>query len=167
MTDIHTIVVHYSATYPDQDITRDDIDAMHRNRGFRMIGYNWFIRRNGMLEEGREEGTMTAGASGHNSGYVHICFSGGIERPTGTKVGHWNPTPEQEDTLIKLIHGVQKRWPNARTVTGHRNLNGAATECPGRSDVDAWWAASSNPAAVNKTPNFIAALVAFIKGLFK
>ena len=40
-----TVVIHYSATYPDQDITRDTVDKWHRERGFREIGYHWFIRR--------------------------------------------------------------------------------------------------------------------------
>jgi len=53
---IHTIVIHYSATYADQTVTRDDIDRMHRERGFREIGYHWFIRRDGTLEEGRPDG---------------------------------------------------------------------------------------------------------------
>lgn len=138
--DVHTIAIHYSATYPDQDVTRDDIDTMHRARGFRMIGYNWYIRRKGDLNEGREEGTMTAGATGHNSGYIHICWEGGLERATGKDVGHWNLTPEQEATMVDLIHDIQGRWPNAVTVTGHKNLSGAATQCPGRDDVAAWWA---------------------------
>lgn len=145
--DIHTIAVHYSATYPDQDIHWDDIVAMHKARGFRTGGYNWFIPRDGTLEEGREEGSMTAGARGHNTGVIHICFAGGIERDTGKNVGVWNPTPDQEAQLVSLIRGIQERWPNAKTVTGHKNLAGAATQCPGRDDVAAWWASKSAPKA--------------------
>ena len=161
MADIHTIAVHYSATYPDQNITRDDIDKMHRQRGFRMIGYNWFIRRDGTLEEGREEGTMTAGISGHNSGVVHICFAGGLERETGNNVGVWNPTAAQEAAMIKLIHGVQSRWPNAKRVIGHRDV--AATECPGRDDVAQWWADNKNPDAGHPLVALIQAILLAFK----
>lgn len=156
--DIHTIVIHYSATYPDMDVTRDDIDRMHRARGFREIGYNWFIRRIGMLEEGRAEGTATAAARGHNRGYIHICFAGGIERDTGPTVGVWNPTPAQIETLVQLIHDIQDRWPNAKTVTGHKNLSGAATDCPGRNDVADWWKARQVKPAMSPFAVFLAAI---------
>ncbi len=135
---IHTIVIHYSATYPDQDISRYDIDGMHRERGFREIGYHWFIRRDGTLEEGRAEGTLGAHVKGHNSGTIGICFAGGIERNTGPNVGVWNPTPEQEKTMLQLIADIQRRHPSARKVVGHRNLG--PSQCPGRDDVAQWWA---------------------------
>lgn len=135
---IHTIVIHYSATYPDQDMTRADIDKMHKKRGFREIGYHWFIRRDGTLEEGRAEGTLGAHVKRHNSGTIGICFAGGIERSTGSNVGVWNPTPEQEKTMLALIADIQKRHPTARKVVGHRNLG--PSQCPGRDDVAAWWA---------------------------
>ena len=157
---IHTIVIHYSATYPDQNVSVQDIDAMHRKRGFRMIGYNWYIRRDGTLCEGREEGTTTAGAKGHNTGYIHICFEGGLERATGPNVGVWNPTPEQDGNMVELIRNIQKRWPKAKTVTGHRNLSGAATQCPGRDDVAAWWASEQK---IAKPAN---PFLAFILSLF-
>lgn len=137
---IHTIVIHYSATYPDQDMTRDDIDRMHKRRGFREIGYHWFIRRDGTLEEGRPEGTLGAHVRGHNSGTIGICFAGGLERATGPDLGVWNPTQEQEETMLRLIADIQKRWPSAKKVVGHRNLG--ATQCPGRDDVAEWWAAN-------------------------
>lgn len=165
--DIHTIVIHYSATYPDHIVTRDDIDAMHRARGFRMIGYNWYIRRDGTVTEGREEGTMTAGATGHNSGYVHICFEGGLERATGSNVGHWNPTPEQESAMVMLIRAVQSRWPNAKTVTGHKNLSGAATQCPGRDDVAAWWVAQTQPVTPAAQSGIVALIIKWLGGLLK
>lgn len=137
MQQIHTIVVHYSATYADQDVTRDDIDKMHRERGFREIGYHWFIRRDGTLEEGRPESVMGAHVRGHNAGTIGICYAGGLERATGPSKGVWNPTRLQEDTMAQLIADIQKRHPTATRVVGHRNLT--ATQCPGRDDVAAWW----------------------------
>jgi N-acetyl-anhydromuramyl-L-alanine amidase AmpD len=147
---IHTVVVHYSATYPDQNITRDDIDKMHRDRGFREIGYHWFIRRDGTLEEGRPEGTLGAHVKNHNSGTIGICFAGGLERATGANVGVWNPTPEQEQTMVELIRNIKKRWPDVRRVVGHRNLG--PSQCPGRDDVAAWWAEHHQDSLERTTP---------------
>ena len=137
---IHSIVIHYSATYPDQDITRATVDKWHRDRGFREIGYHWFIRRDGTLEEGRAEGTLGAHVRGHNSGTIGICWAGGLERSSGPNTGVWNPTDAQEKTLIQLIRDIQKRHPDAKRVIGHKDL--VPTECPGlpKGGVAQWWA---------------------------
>ena len=42
---VRWIVQHYSATPIERDFTAADIDAMHRQRGFREIGYHYFIRK--------------------------------------------------------------------------------------------------------------------------
>lgn len=130
------IVVHYSATYSDQDFTAADIDRMHRERGFRKIGYHYFICRNGVVEEGRPEHEIGAHVSGQNTGTLGICWAGGLERATGPNVGVDNRTPDQTASLISLIRDLLKRHPDARVV-GHRDL--AATQCPGF-DVPEWWA---------------------------
>lgn len=129
------IVVHYSATYSDQDITAADIDKMHKARGWKGIGYHWFIRRDGTLEQGRPENQVGAHVGGQNTGKLGICWAGGLERGASNK-GVNNMTDEQEATLIKQIRAMLKRYPGAEVV-GHRDL--AATQCPGF-DVRSWWA---------------------------
>jgi N-acetylmuramoyl-L-alanine amidase len=159
---IDTIVIHYSATYPDQVITRDTINGWHKQRGFREIGYHWFIRRDGTLEEGRPEGTMGAGVTGHNgANIIHICWAGGLERATGPNKGVWNISPTQEDRLVRLIRDIQKRHPSATHVVGHIDLG--TSQCPGlpKGGVAKWWA-SKNPEPV-KT-NW---LMAFLQTVFK
>lgn len=134
-----TLVVHYSATYPDAGITAKDIDRMHKERGFREIGYHWFIRRDGTLEEGRRENEMSASVRGHNGHIISICFAGGVERATGPNKGVWNPTSKQERVMLELIRDIRARHPSIKLVTGHKNMTGAATDCPGRDDVTAWY----------------------------
>jgi N-acetylmuramoyl-L-alanine amidase len=142
---IHTIVIHYSSTYPDANVTRAVVDRWHRDRGFREIGYHWFIRRDGTLEEGRAEGTLGAHVRGHNSGTIGICWAGGLDRNTGPNVGVWNPTPEQEACMVRLIRDIQARHPGATRVVGHNDL--VATLCPGlpKGGVAQWWARQSAP----------------------
>lgn len=137
---IHTIVLHYSATYPETPVTRQIVDRWHRDRGFREFGYHWLIRRDGTLEEGRPEETMGAHVRGYNSGTIGICWAGGLDRKTGPDVGVWNPTDEQTKTMVELIRNIQKRHPSAQRVVGHKDL--VPTECPGlpRGGVEEWWA---------------------------
>ena len=160
---IHTIVIHYSATYPDQDYPWAQLVADHIQRGFRTGGYHWYIRRDGTLIEGRPEYEMGAHVRGHNSGTLGICFEGGLERETGPTVGHWNPTPEQEACLVRLIRDIQGRWPGARRVVGHKDL--AKTECPGlpKGGVAEWWAEQARSAP---STNPLAALFRVLAAIF-
>lgn len=135
MTKITHIVVHYSATYADQNLTVKDIDKMHRDRGWQMVGYHYVIRRDGVIERGRPETMVGAHVGGQNTGKIGICCIGGLDRATGPNKGVDNRTPEQVDSLVRLIRDLLKRYPGAKVV-GHRDL--AATQCPGF-DVQAWW----------------------------
>ena len=55
MSNITHIVLHYSATFEDQNLTVKDIDAMHKKRGWKGVGYHYVIRRDGVVEKGRPE----------------------------------------------------------------------------------------------------------------
>lgn len=135
------LVTHYSATPIERDFTAADIDQMHRARGFNKIGYHYFIRKNGMVETGRdlsEAGRFEVGAhsKGENSQSIGICFEGGVTAAQ-PNVGFDSRTPAQIASMIKLIDELHERFPNA-IVEGHRDMPGAATQCPGFSARD-WW----------------------------
>ena len=167
-SNITHIVMHYSATYGDQDIGASDIDKWHRDRGFAQIGYHWVIRRNGTVEGGRSEGTVGAHVRGHNTGTIGICVVGGLDRATGPSHGVDNRTPSQIAAQIKLTREVLSRHPSA-CVVGHLDL--AATQCPAY-DAAAWWASVSAPVAVHEPAqsdprNGLTDLLAFIVAWFK
>lgn len=136
MAKVTHIVLHYSATYADQNITAADIDKMHKERGWKGIGYHWFIRRDGTVEEGRPESQVGAHVGGQNTGKIGICCAGGLDHATGPNKGADNRTRAQISAQIELIRNCLKRYPGAKVV-GHRDL--APTQCPGF-DVQAWWA---------------------------
>jgi len=148
MANITHVVVHYSATYEDQNLTRADIDRMHKARGWKMVGYHYVIRRDGTVEIGRPETMVGAHVGGQNTGKIGICCIGGLNRATGPNVGVDNRTPEQIESLVKLIRDIRKRHPRVEVV-GHRDL--AATQCPGF-DVRVWWAKVQKQAAPAPTP---------------
>lgn len=136
MNTITHIVIHYSATYEDQNLTVKDIDKMHKARGWKGVGYHYVIRRDGKVEVGRPETQVGAHVGGQNSGKLGICAIGGLNRATGPNKGVDNRTKAQIESQIKLIRDILKRHPKAKVV-GHRDL--AATQCPGF-DVGRWWA---------------------------
>ena len=135
------LVIHYSATPVERDVSAADIDRMHRDRGFREIGYHFYIRKDGTVERGRDltqEGRFEVGAhsKGENSASIGICYEGGV-RLDALNVGFDSRTEAQEIAMIKLIRELLQRFPGAK-VMGHRDMPGAATQCPGF-NASGWW----------------------------
>lgn len=147
---IKYIVMHYSATYPDADITAATIDKWHRERGWNGIGYHYFIRRDGTVERGRPESVVGAHVRNQNTGKIGICVAGGLERATGANVGVDNRTKAQIASQIVLTRDILSRHPGAQ-VKGHRDF--VATQCPGY-DAAAWWASvnAAKPDAIAPKP---------------
>lgn len=123
---IDAIVIHCSATREGQDLRASDIDKMHKDRGFAMIGYNYVIDLDGTIEEGRpltRDGahTNTAGLSGqvYNKHSIGICYVGGLDRnglPKDTR------TRAQKRSMIALVGELMKRYPIVEVI-GHRDAS--------------------------------------------
>lgn len=156
MRRIDFIVVHYTATPPNMNPSVSEIDRWHKQAGSRGFGYHWYIDRNAKLWEGRPEEQVGAGVRGHNQNTIHVCWAGGIEKDPN--VGVWNPTPDQERELVRLLKNIKQRYPKARVV-GHRNLG--PSQCPGRDDVEQWFAQQNNT-----TPNTSNWLIELIRSIF-
>jgi len=134
------IFVHCSATKPNLDIGAAEIREWHLQRGWRDIGYNYVIRRNGVVEGGRdldEDGDFLeeigAHVRGYNSVSVGICLVGGVDwegKPD------FNYTHKQMASLFSLISQIKAEYPGA-LVIGHRDKD-PRKACP-CFDVSAWW----------------------------
>jgi N-acetylmuramoyl-L-alanine amidase len=138
---INTLVIHYSATPIEDDYSSTDIDRMHRKRGFNEIGYHIYIRKDGSEEFGRDlsqPGRFEQGAhsKGENDTSIGICYEGGV-RGSDLNLGFDSRTPEQIATMIKVIDRLQCRFVGS-IVEGHRDMPGAATQCPGF-NARLWW----------------------------
>jgi len=116
---VNYLVVHCSATSPDKDIGYDEIDTMHKNRGFDKCGYHYIIRRDGTLEEGRDLGFRGAHAKGYNWQSIGICVVGGIDKDGKAED---NFEVDQYVALHILLKYLQERYPNAK-ILGHRDLS--------------------------------------------
>ncbi len=113
------IVVHVTATPPKADIGADEVDRMHRARGWSGIGYHFVIRRDGRVEKGRDEAAIGAHVAGFNSRSLGVSMAGGVD--ASGKPEH-NATPAQMETLEVLLFELAERYPGAK-VCGHRDLS--------------------------------------------
>ena len=80
MRKINEIVIHCSATKDNQNISIETIRNWHLDRGFRDVGYHFYIRRDGTIENGRLISKKGAHVAYHNSDTIGICYEGGLDK---------------------------------------------------------------------------------------
>ena len=101
---VRFIVIHCSATQSDRDYTVEQLLRDHKVRGFRTIGYHFYIRRSGIVTQHRrllDESGKTADTR----------------------------TPEQKEQLRELLWKLHTLFPHA-LIVGHRDLPGVKKACP-------------------------------------
>ncbi len=121
------IVIHHSGFPDGRDSTAEAIHKFHQEaNGWAGIGYHYFIRKDGMIEQGRRPGMLGAHAYQHNGNSIGICVSGNFE--------FQNPTEAQMDSLQQLTAWLCGKYGldpmREGVIVGHRNLN-EDTACPG------------------------------------
>ena len=119
MRSINLIVVHCSATRANRALTTEELETIHRRRGFRGIGYHYYIRWDGTVVNTRPLELVGAHAKGHNAHSIGLCYEGGLDcngKPADTR------TPEQRSALRLLVYQLLKRFRNSY-VCGHRDLS--------------------------------------------
>lgn len=126
------VVVHHTAT---RDGNADTINVLHLRRGWSQgLGYHFLIdngtagRADGEIEVGHRWARQMDGAHANKSNMNHIGI--GI-----SLVGNFSESQLSEsqlNSLVLLVKALQTRYgiPSSRVI-GHRDVPGAATECPG------------------------------------
>lgn len=126
MRRITLIIVHCSATREDRHLDFEACRAYHiRHRGFRDIGYHYYITRDGEIHNGRPLDKVGAHCKGHNRHSIGICYEGGLDRkglPCDTR------TLQQKAMLLALLRELRRCFPNA-LIVGHHDLN-PQKSCP-------------------------------------
>lgn len=122
---INEIIVHCSATKEGKNFTVKDIDAWHRQRGFKCIGYHYVVYLDGTIHKGRDESEVGAHCSGHNSFSIGICYIGGLDingKPKDTR------TDEQKAAIRSLVAELKNKYPDAK-IHGHNEFANKACPC--------------------------------------
>lgn len=124
---IRFLVLRCSATRCNQAYTVEQMTRDHKARGFRTIGYHFYIRRDGTLTQHRKLLEVGAHARPYNRCSIGICYEGGLNeqgKPANTL------TAEQTERLKELFSLLKRLFPEAEIV-GHRDLPGTTPkDCP-------------------------------------
>lgn len=125
MREIKEIIVHCTATPEGRACSAAEIDAWHKQRGFKGIGYHFVVYLDGSVHRGRDEGQIGAHCKGHNANSIGVCYVGGVasdgRTPKDTR------TPAQKQALRDLLAHLHEDYPRAK-VYGHREFANKA--CP-------------------------------------
>ncbi len=119
----HIIVHHTGAEEKDTEQVR----RYHLSLGWRDIGYHYVIERDGRVVPGRSLDLPGAHckAAGMNFKGIGVAVLGNLNNHP--------PLPLQEGALENLVRSLQQRFGiPAANMLGHREVPGAATDCPGR-----------------------------------
>lgn len=123
---VRFLVIHCSATRCDCDYTAEQLLRDHKARGFRTVGYHFYIRKSGVVTRHRGLLEVGAHARGFNRCSIGICYEGGLDRygkPADTR------TSAQKISLLELLWMLHRLFPSARIV-GHCELPGVKKACP-------------------------------------
>lgn len=97
----------------------------NRHRGFRDIGYHYYITRDGTVHRGRPLEQVGAHCRNHNRHSIGICYEGGLDAEGCAKDTR---TEAQKISLSALVGELKERFPQA-LVVGHQELD-PGKECP-------------------------------------
>ena len=116
---IQYIVVHCSATRANIPFTEEQLLKCHLQRGFKCIGYHFYITRDGELHHCRPVSEPGAHVRGFNRHSIGICYEGGLDEngyPADTR------TQAQRFTLLDLLTILRHQYPKAQ-ILGHYQLS--------------------------------------------
>ncbi len=124
---IQYIVVHCSATRANIPFTEEQLLKCHLQRGFKCIGYHFYITRDGELHHCRPVSEPGAHVRGFNRHSIGICYEGGLDEngyPVDTR------TQAQRFTLLDLLTILRHQYPKAQ-ILGHYQLSASIHKaCP-------------------------------------
>lgn len=133
---INALVWHCSATPEGREVTPQEVETWHKNRGFAEIGYNLFFALNGDVFIGRDWNKVPAHVVGFNSKTLGFCYAGGLDKngkPKDTR------TPEQIESMLAFTKATKEELKKQKgfniNIKGHRDYS---PDKNGNGKVDPW-----------------------------
>ena len=115
------ISLHCSATPEGRDLTVEHIRKMHKERGFRDVGYHFVIQLDGTIQLGRPLDEVGAHVKGFNKDNIGICYIGGVDKNLKAKDTRTEAQKKSLETLLIFLRFTDK-GRNAE-IKGHRDFS--------------------------------------------
>lgn len=112
------IIIHHPEFYGSVE----ELNSIMRTMGYSMIGYNYYIRKDGSIWQGRPVNATSANCYGQNHSSIGVCFEGNYNKDKTMYDVQFNAGVE----LIKYLKVNYK----INEVNGHKHYKN--TDCPGR-----------------------------------
>ena len=112
------LVYHHTAI---KNISPEDINKLHKNKGWKGIGYHYYIRKDGTIYKGREDDAEGSHVKGYNKESIGICVEGNFEEEY--------LSDEQIESLKKISLYICLKY-NIKDILPHKELG--KTLCPGK-----------------------------------
>lgn len=112
------IIIHHSAR---REWSPEDINDYHKSKGWKGIGYHFYIRKDGIIYSGRPENSEGAHTKGENNSSIGICLEGNFEDEEVTE--------KQIDSLLNLSVYISLKY-DIYKIIGHKDMS--ETLCPGK-----------------------------------
>lgn len=112
------IIIHH----PEYNGSIEGLNDIMRNMRYYMIGYNYYVRKDGTVYEGRPVWATGANCYGHNHDSISVCFEGNYDEETEMPKAQFKAGVE----LMKFLenkYGISE-------VNGHKHYYNTA--CPGQ-----------------------------------
>ena len=126
MKEVLYLVLHCSSTRVSQQVTVEDIDRWHRDKGSASCGYHWIVLQDGTIQAGRAEQYAGAHVKGYNQHAIGVCYIGGVDE-NGKYAD--TRTPAQKAALWHLFKNLKESYPQAMII-GHRDFPNVHKACP-------------------------------------
>ena len=135
---VHRVFIHCSASNHAHHDNIATMKSWHLARGFRDVGYHFFIQKDGTLEYGRDIEKTPVAQKGHNLNTLAICMHGLKEK---------NFTEAQFETLKKLAQQIEHNYEN---ISFHGHCEVSKKACPVFNykkvlDLDKYGSLNTNP----------------------
>lgn len=128
------IILHHTATPREAKFDVEWCRRLHKGKGWRDIGYHYYIDADGEFHFGRPARMRGAHTLGQNAESIGIAYCGGLKNGKA----HFTMTYEQSQTITVLIERLRDVTNKELPLYGHREFS--ATFCPGFDvhDITAW-----------------------------
>ncbi|MCK5505822.1 MAG: N-acetylmuramoyl-L-alanine amidase [Thermodesulfovibrionia bacterium] len=117
---IHTLVIHCSATPEGVDFDVEDIDQWHKAKGWNGCGYHKVFLLDGTVQLGRPYSRRGAHVLGNNINTIGWCMIGGVDHEGNVKNTF---TEQQFDSVFAEIQKDRHILRGLVRICGHRDYS--------------------------------------------